>query len=438
MPTPVITGMAIVSAPAIGKHAFLKAMQEGLCGIGEVGLFDTSDYRGGLGAEVKGFPRDLPGMRGWLQGQDGPFSTEILSGIDETLSRWIQRDARRLRRISRGECFGLLAMAEAMSDAEAGISKKRGLFLETPSERLAVVMGSGSGGLFSAEEFKRKRLNGQRARPSLLVPFCSSSFTDLVAMLVGSRGYRCTIATACSSSATAIGMAGELIRTGAADVVITGGCESLSETTFAGFNSLRAVDEVPCRPFDKHRKGISLGEGAAIFIVVALDKVKDTKAPYAEVAGYGLSADAYHVTSPSEDGIGIAAAINAALKESGITPGDVDYINAHGTGTVANDRAETQAIKNAFGKRAYEIPISSTKSMFGHCLGAAGAMEAVASVLSIMHGVIHPTVNFKTPDQECDLDYVPGGSRQQNVDVVLSNSLAFGGNNTALVLRKVR
>jgi 3-oxoacyl-[acyl-carrier-protein] synthase II len=232
-------------------------------------------------------------------------------------------------------------------------------------------------------------------------------------------------------------MAGEIIRKGIADVVITGGSESLAETTFAGFNSLRAVDEVPCRPFDRERKGISLGEGAAICIVETAEHAGERgRKAYAEIAGYGLSCDAYHVTAPSPDGTGIAHAIQLALKTSGIEAAEIGYINAHGTGTQANDAAETRAFKLAFGEFAYRIPVSSTKSMIGHCLGAAGAKEAAAAILPFSRGVIPPTLRYRYPDPECDLDYVPDPRKCDGISAVLSTSVAFGGNNTALILRR--
>jgi 3-oxoacyl-[acyl-carrier-protein] synthase II len=232
-------------------------------------------------------------------------------------------------------------------------------------------------------------------------------------------------------------MAGEIIRKGIADIVITGGSESMTETTFAGFNALRAVDEGPCRPFDRERKGISLGEGAAIYIVeTAGYAAARGRRAYAEIAGYGLSCDAYHVTAPSPDGTGISYAIYLALKSAGRDAAEIGYINAHGTGTLANDAAETSAFKLAFGELTYRIPVSSTKSMIGHCLGAAGAKEAAAAILPFVRGVIPPTLHYRNPDPDCDLDYVPAPRKRDDIRTVLSTSVAFGGNNTALILRR--
>lgn len=397
---PVITGVGVVSSIAIGREAYWDALSAGRCGIGEVTLFDTSGYRGRPGAQVKDFsPED----------------------------HFSRREAGRL---SRCDMLGIAALREALLDA--------GIDLDgVDRTRLAVVIGSGSGGLLGGEKFKRLLWSGRRPRPGLLASFTSSSFTDHVGRLTGARGFRATISTACSSSSTAIGMAGEIIRKGLADVVVAGGSESLTETTFAGFNSLRAVDDEPCRPFDRDRKGISLGEGAALFVVeTAEHAARRSRRPYAEIAGYGLSCDAHHVTAPAPDGSGIAHAIVLALRSAGVAPEEIGYINAHGTGTQANDAAETNAFKLAFGAHAYRIPVSSTKSMIGHCLGAAGAKEAAAALLPFVRNMLPPTVHYRERDPECDLDYLPEPRPAPETSIVLSTSVAFGGNNTAVVLRK--
>ena len=400
MRTPVITGIGVVSSIAMGREAYWDALSRGQCGIGEITLFDTSGFRGKLGAQVKGF------------NPDDHF------------------DRKESRRLSRCNMLGTVALKEALQDS--------GIDLQAMDKtRLAVVIGSGSGGLLQGEEFRRRIYQGRKPKPTLLAYFTASSFTDYIGLLTGACGFRCTIATACSSSSTAIGIAGEIIRKGIADFVITGGSESLAETTFAGFNSLRAVDEVACRPFDRERKGISLGEGAAISIVeTAEHAAKRGKKAYAEIAGYGLSCDAYHVTAPSPDGTGIAHAISMAFRASGVKASEIGYINAHGTGTPANDLAETHALKLAFQEHARNIPVSSTKSMIGHCLGAAGAKEAAAAILPFVRGIIPPTVHYQTPDPECDLDYVPEPRASNDITAVLSTSVAFGGNNTALILKR--
>jgi len=400
MRIPVITGIGVVSSIAMGREAYWDALSIGKCGIGEITLFDTSGFRGKLGAEVKGFsPED-------------------------------HFDRKESRRLSRCNMLGVVALREALQDS--------GIDLHAlDKSRLAVVIGSGSGGLLQGEEFRKRIYYGKKPKPTLLSYFTASSFTDYIGLLTGACGFRCTISTACSSSGTAIGFAGEIIRKGIADFVITGGSESLSETTFAGFNSLRAVDEVACRPFDRERKGISLGEGAAIyFFETAEHAAKRGKKAYAEIAGYGLSCDAYHVTAPSPDGTGIANAISLAFRTSGVKASEIGYINAHGTGTPANDSAETNAFKLAFQERAAKIPVSSTKSMIGHCLGAAGAKEAAAAILPFVRGIIPPTVHYQNPDPDCDLDYVPEPREKNDISAVLSTSVAFGGNNTALILKR--
>jgi len=393
----VITGIGVISSLGRDREHYWEGLSSGRCGIGDITLFDTSAYRVKIAGQVK----------------------------DE----YIGHDSLPGKRLSRSDMFGMMALKEALQSSGIDFEKE-------DQTMISVVTGGGSGGLRSAEQFKRILLEGGNPRPALLVPFSSSSFTDLVALECKSRGMRTTISTACSSSATALGLAGELVVKGKADIVVTGGTESLSETTFAGFNSLRAVDEQPCRPFDRERKGISLGEGAALFIVEERERAIQRNADiFAEVAGYGISGDAHHVTAPEPEGKGVSYAIEMALRRAEMHNDDIGYINAHGTGTQANDLAETKAIKKTFGKRAYSIPVSSTKSMIGHCLGAAGALEAAASLLPIMKGMIPPTVHYRNRDPECDLDYVPVPVKR-HVDNVLSLSLAFGGNNTALILRK--
>ena len=266
------------------------------------------------------------------------------------------------------------------------------------------------------------------------MPFPACNLTDAIGNLYGFSGVRSTIATACSSSATAIGYGADLIRSGKADVVVAGGAESLSELTFSGFNALRSVDRKTCRPFDRNREGLVLGESGSILVLessrlAALHEVSG----YAEVMGYGISADAYHMTSPDLQGEGAERSMSNALAAAGITPEKVDYINAHGTGTLVNDKVETLAIKRLFGERSHSLPISSVKSGLGHCLGAAGALEAIATILTLYHGVVPPTLNYEEPDPDCDLDYVPNEPRKVSVGVALSNSFAFGGNNTTLV-----
>ena len=398
----IITGIGVACAIGQDKDSFWSALCKSRCGIGPVDLFDASGYRSRIGAQVR----------------DIDFFARL--------------PARQCRRMGRCDLLGLWAADEALREARI---QERGL----PPERIGVVLGAGSGGVREGERYRRQLYEGQvRPRPSLLMPFPACNVTDAVANLHGFLGPRSAIATACSSSATAIGYAANLIHSGRADVVVAGGAESLSELTFAGFNSLRSVDRVTCRPFDKYREGLVLGEGAGIFVLECQRVARAHGIPgYATVLGYGICADAYHMTSPDPQGEGAERSMSQALINARVPVEAVDYINAHGTGTPVNDRIETVAIKRLFGKRAYSIPISSTKSAIGHCLGAAGAIEAAATILALYHGVLPPTLNLQEPDPSCDLDYVPNEGRPANMQVALSNSFAFGGNNTTLVFGKI-
>jgi len=299
-----------------------------------------------------------------------------------------------------------------------------------------VVLGGGAGGMLSWEQYRRSLWSGQaRPKPSLLLPFANCTLTDLIAVKYGLTGPRTTISTACSSSSTSIGYGFDLIRSGEQDIVVSGGSEALSELTFAGFNSIRAMDPKYCRPFDKNRKGLSLGEGAAILILENYAGAESRGANiYGEVLGYAINSDAYHMTSPDPAAMGMSRVMAAALDVAGLRADQIDYINAHGTATPINDPLETMAIKRVFGKScADDLAVSSTKSMVGHCLGAAGAIEAVAAILALQRQIVPPTIHLDEPDPECDLDYVPNTSRKQQVRFALSNSFAFGGNNTSVV-----
>ena len=394
----IVTGMGIVCAIGEDKDSFWHALSKAQCGIGTVDLFDVSGYRSRIGGQVK--------------------NIDFFSRLS----------ARECRRLGRCDMLGLWAAQEALTEAKI-------VEQDLAPERIAVVMGAGAGGVFEAEQYRRQLYEGKlRLRPSLLMPFPACNLTDAIANFYGFRGPRSTIATACSSSATAIGYGADLIRSGEADVVIAGGAESLSELTFSGFNALRSVDRSTCRPFDKHREGLVLGESGSILVLESRQRAEDRGIPgYAEVLGYGICADAYHITSPDPQGDGAERSMGNALKNAGLSPETVDYINAHGTGTPVNDRVETIAIKRFFGKKSEAIPVSSVKSALGHCLGAAGAVEAVATILALYHGVLPPTLNYQEPDPDCDLDYVPNEARVADIQVALSNSFAFGGNNTTLV-----
>jgi 3-oxoacyl-[acyl-carrier-protein] synthase II len=394
----VITGLGIFCSTGKNVEEFSRSLKEGKTGIGPITLFDTSKYPCKIGAEIRDYRADK------------------FFGKKE------------LKKISRADQFGLIASEEAVK--ASGIHSY-------PSEEVGVCLGAGAGGMFGAETYHREILVKGRSKPSLIWPFIPSFTTDRVAERFGFSGPKFTVTTACSSSATAIGYGADLIRSGKSKAVLCGGSEALSELTFGGFNSLKSTDPSPCRPFDRKRAGMSLGEGAGILILEDFDEaIKRGVRIYAEFLGYGIGGEAYHITAPEPTGMGGGRIMREAIEEGGIPLTEVDYINAHGTGTPLNDKAETLSIKNVFSERAYSIPISSIKSSVGHCLGSAGAIEAIASVLSIIHQFIPPTLNHQEGDEDCDLDYVPGKSREAKVGVVLSNSFAFGGNCTSLIFGK--
>ncbi len=335
--------------------------------------------------------------------------------------------------MSRCDQFGLIAAREAINTSAIELE-------QSDRGRCGIILGADSGGIFSVEKYFRAIYThaSKRPSPSLLLSFSLATATDHIAQEFDLRGPRTTTATVCSSSAAAIAFACDAVAFGEADMMISGGSDSLCEVTYAGFNSLRAIDPQGCRPFDKNRQGLSLGEGAGILILEELEHARARGARiWSEVLGYGICAEAHHLTAPESSGEGIARCIKLALADAGISTEEVDYINAHGTATPLNDVVETRGIKLAFGKKAYEIPISSIKSMIGHCLGSAGAIEAVAAILSLDEGIIPPTINYTTPDPECDLDYTPCKARENEMRIAISNSFAFGGNNVCLVFGKV-
>jgi 3-oxoacyl-[acyl-carrier-protein] synthase II len=398
----VITGLGTVNAVAGGVPEFYSALRKGECGIGPVTVFDTTDFRTKTGGEVKNFtPREM---------------------IPHEYS---------LKRMSRSDLMAMAAALEALKDA--GLSPVPDGLLEDTG----VVIGGGAGGMLEGEEAYRDHLKGagKSVRFSRFASFCCAASADHIASNLGLMGPKTTFMTACSSGATAIGYARDIIRGGMAKIIISGGTEPLSRITYAAFNALKAVDLEYCKPFDKNRQGLSLGEGAGIMILESLNHARNRGARiYGEVLGYGVSCDAHHMTAPDPEASGAVRCMQAALQDAGVPPKLVDYVNAHGTATPANDLMETRGIKEVFGKRAYEIPVSSTKSMTGHTLGAAGAIETVATVLGITEQFAPPTIHRHTPDPECDLDYVTEGFREMEINIALSNSFAFGGNNTSVIL----
>ena len=397
----VITGMGTLNALANNIPDFSLSLREGSCGIGVIDLFDTAGFRSQTGGQIKNFiARDYIPRN---------FST---------------------KRMLRADTFSFAATLEALRDA--------GLYPvpEALKEEIGIAIGGGAGGLLNAEEFYADFLknNGRNAKFSTLSSlFCASS-ADRIASAFGFAGPKSTFMTACSAGATAIGYARDLILNGQASIMLAGGVEPMCRLTYAAFNALKSVDPEVCRPFDKNRAGLSLGEAAAIMILEELDTALSRGAKiYGEILGYGITCDSFHMTAPDEQASGAVRSMQAALKDSGLSIDDIDYINAHGTATPVNDVIETKALKEVFGRRAYSIPVSSTKSMHAHTLGASGALEGIVSVLALRHGFIPPTINYQDSDPLCDLDYVTTGSRKANLRAVLSNSFAFGGNNTTVI-----
>ncbi|MDJ0664501.1 MAG: beta-ketoacyl-ACP synthase II [Acidimicrobiia bacterium] len=409
----VVTGLGTVNPLAHNVDDFWAALLEGRSGAAPITLFDSSRLDVKFAAEVKDFD-----------------STAYLP----------RKEARRFDRSTM-----LFWAATQQAVADAGISYEDG---EPGAERAGVVCGTGIGGIGTTQD--QMDVLAERG-PSRVSPLAIPMIMSNQAAGAVSIGFHlagpstCTV-TACAASANAIGDAAEIIRRGVADVMVAGGMEgSVTEFAMAGFNSMKALstrNEDPTaasRPFDRDRDGFLLGEGAGALILEEYEHARERGADiYGEFVGYGMSADAYHITLPRPGGGGAARAMQAALDDAGVDPVDVDYINAHGTSTPANDVTETLAIKSVFGDHARSLAVSSTKSMTGHMLGGAGAVEAVIALKTVSEGVIPPTINYTTPDPECDLDYVPNEPREAPVSTALSNSFGFGGHNVSLLFRSLR
>jgi 3-oxoacyl-[acyl-carrier-protein] synthase II len=335
--------------------------------------------------------------------------------------------------------FAVASAGVAIEDAGLNLSNM-------DRERIGVVMGNGNGGFPTTEDNARTLIDkgGMRLSPFFIPMVLPNMAAANVSRIYGLKGYTSTVVTACAAGTQGIGEAAVAIQRGIADVVLGGGCEAgICQLGLGGFNVIRALSrqngkpERASRPFDVTRDGFVPAEGSAVLVIESLEHAMNRGANIlAEVVGYGVSSDAFHSVQPDEDGSGAARAIRWALEDADLTPEDISYINAHGTSTPINDHIETLAIKKAFGDHAYNVPVSSTKSMIGHVLGGAGAIEAVACIKSIQTGEIHPTINHEHPDPECDLDYVPNKSRKVDVDAVLTNSFGFGGQNACVVFRK--
>ncbi len=405
----VVTGLGMITPLGIGVEPTWQALLAGKSGIGPITSFDTTGFETTIAGEIKNFNPETF------------MSPKLIKRMD----RFVQ-----------------VAVATAVLAMEDGTLEI------TPDlqRHVGSIVGCGLGGLATIEKYHKILLEKgpKRISPFFIPMLIPNMAPGMVAMQFGAQGPNISTVTACASGAHAVGDAFKTIQRGAAKAMITGGVESvITPLGVAGFNSLKALStrndepERASRPFDLDRDGFVMAEGGGILIMEELEFAKARGAKiYAEVAGYGLSGDAYHMTAPSPDGTGAVLSMQQALADAGLHPEAVDHINAHGTSTPLNDAAETMAIKKVFGERAYKIPVSATKSMTGHLLGGAGAVEAIISILSMINNIAPPTINYETPDPECDLDYVPNQARQVSMDVVMSNSFGFGGTNAVLVFKK--
>ena len=393
----VVTGLGIVSSIGIGKDCFWKNLIKGKSGISKVSLFDTSHMSRHYAGEIKNFtPQEyIPGEK--------------------------------IKFMGRATQLAVVATKLALEDAGLKPRDVNALFLGTTmAENLQIEY------LFESWFSGKKDLERKKV---VLSP--ANNLSGNVGIYFKIRPRNLLIPTACAAGNYAIGYGFDLIRNAEADCVVCGGADAFFKINFQGFLRLYAMAEQICQPFDRDRKGMLVGEGAGILILEELKQALSRNAHiYAEILGYGLSCDAYHITAPHPRGI--RKAIEKALDNSGVSVEDVDYISAHGTGTIQNDKAECKAIKDVFGRRYKEIPISSIKSMLGHCMGAASAIEALSCCLALQEEIIPPTINYKTPDPDCDIDCVPNKSRRKQLEIVLNNGFAFGGNNCCVVFRRYK
>jgi len=405
----VMTGVGAVTPIGNTAEEFWAALLEGRSGIGAITRFDTTGYSTRIAGEVKGF--------------------DPLKYIDK-------KDDRKF------DLFLKYAVAcSAMAVEDAGIQTDR-----IDASRFGVLVGSGIGGLETLlENFETLRTKGpDRVSPFFIPMIIINMASGVIAMRFGAKGPNSSVVTACATGNHAIGEAMRIIERGDADVMIAGGSEAIIvPLTIAGFAQMKAMstrNDEPTkasRPFDAERDGFVCGEGGGLVVLESLEHARERDARiYAEMVGYGMTGDAHHMTAPDPEGDGAARAMAAALRDGGLEPSAVGYINAHGTSTPYNDKFETIAIKRVFGEYAKKVPISSTKSMTGHLLGAAGGIEAIATAFAIHHGVLPPTINYETPDPDCDLDYIPNQARKQEVEVALTNAFGFGGTNATLALKK--
>jgi len=405
----VVTGLGCVSPVGNNVKDTWQALLAGKSGAAPITAFDASAHKTRFAAEVKGF---------------------------DPVALFGTRDARKMDR------FTQLATAAALEAiAQSGLTID-----ESNRDRVGILIGTGIGGILTlVEQYEVLRQRGpERVSPFLIPMMISDGAAGNIAIRVGARGANMSLATACASGTNALGEAAEMIRRGAADVMIAGSSEAaISAIAMAGMNAMTALStrnddpEKASRPFDKNRDGFVMAEGAGILILESLEYAQARGANIlCEFTGYGTTDDAHHISAPAEDGAGAANSMRLAIKDAGLNLEDIDYINAHGTSTYMNDKSETSAIKAVFGEQAYKIPVSSTKSMTGHLLGASGSLEAVISSMVLLENILPPTINYETPDPICDLDYVPNQARKAEPRNVMSNSFGFGGHNATLVLSR--
>ncbi|HET7144420.1 MAG TPA: beta-ketoacyl-ACP synthase II [Anaerolineales bacterium] len=403
----VITGLGCVSPVGNNVKDTWQALIAGKSGAALITAFDASKHKTKFAAEVKGF---------------------------DPVALFGARDSRKMDRFTQ---FATAATLEAISQS--------GLIIdESNRDRVGILIGSGIGGIITIiEQYEVLRQRGpDRVSPFLIPMMISDGAAGNIAIRIGARGPNMSLATACATGTNTLGEATEMIRRGAADVMIAGASEaSISALSMAGMNVMTALstrNDDPTkasRPFDKNREGFVMGEGSAILILESLEHAQARSANIlCEFTGYGTTDDAHHISAPAEDGAGAANSMRLALKDSGLNLEDIGYINAHGTSTPMNDKSETSAIKSVFGEQAYKIPVSSTKSMTGHLLGASGSLEAVVGSMVLIDHILPPTINYETPDPICDLDYVPNKSRKADPKHIMSNSFGFGGHNATLIL----
>jgi len=405
----VITGLGVISAIGSGKEAFWEALRAGRSGIKKVHKFDPSPYPTQFAAQLNGFD----------------FAPYI--------------DPKWLRRMDLTSQMSVSAAKMAVKDAALDLDKE-------DRERIGVVVGTAMAGhAFILEQHDVYKEKGpMRINPFTALTVFPDAPASFISIELGLHGPSFSLATACSSALDAVGYAFNAVRKRELDVILMGGAEAtVFPQAFSAFCMLRAMSqrnddpERASRPFDRERDGFVLGEGAGMLVLEDLEHAKQRGAHiYAEIVGFGMTCDAYHMTAPEPSGRQATRAIQIALKDAGVKPTDINYINAHGTSTPLNDKTETLVIKQVFGQHAYKVPVSATKSMIGHLIGAAGAVELIATTLALEHQVIPPTINYEIPDPECDLDYVPNVARKATLDLALKNSFGFGGKNSALVIKK--